>query len=95
MRNSCWSVYGERKSDMLDDVPTSETEAYDLLRTIDLVDDQHNLKEEVGLDIEDGESIENSSMFYDLVIIRLTDEQWTSVTTLVNARTEPPSPQYS
>ncbi|XP_020871766.1 uncharacterized protein LOC110225872 [Arabidopsis lyrata subsp. lyrata] len=33
MRNSCWSMHGERKSDISDSVPTSETEAYDLLRT--------------------------------------------------------------
>lgn len=33
MRSSCWSLHGERRSDMNDSVPQSETEAYGLLRT--------------------------------------------------------------
>ncbi|XP_033139161.1 uncharacterized protein LOC117130632 isoform X2 [Brassica rapa] len=33
MRSSCWSLHGERRSDMTDSVPQSETEAYGLLRT--------------------------------------------------------------
>ncbi|CAL9238613.1 unnamed protein product, partial [Arabidopsis halleri] len=61
MRNSCWSMHGERKSDISDSVPTSETEAYDLLRTAYFTGEgSPQPSNNIGGESEEGETTEDS-----------------------------------
>ncbi|KAG7559446.1 Transposase-associated domain [Arabidopsis thaliana x Arabidopsis arenosa] len=61
MRNLCWSMHGERNYDISDSVPTSKTEAYDLLRTAYFTGGASpQPSNNIGVKTKEGETTEDS-----------------------------------